>query len=147
MPRLALLVTVFALAGLAYSGWQLSETVQQQRAEGQVAALTKPDPVQSAALENPTENIRWPALFGVYQKTPPKPPEPKQPPIQISKNYRLKGFIANGDGGWAIVQDGSGEYMLRVGDQLVEGATVVEINKTGVVLETDNGIEVIEFEE
>lgn len=60
---------------------------------------------------------------------------------------RLKGVVAAGDGGYAIIADSDGEDRLyRIGDELPDGARVEAIEARRVLLYHDGQTEVLEME-
>lgn len=139
--------SLLALLAVAYGGhtlWlALQSPVPAQRAPVPVAAMEAPH-----AVTKETAAQRWPAVFGrapIAEPQPPapatppaaaQPPTPAQPPIE-SLGYTLKGMVRNGTGDWAIVTHPTGELILRVGDALVDGVTVVGITAEGLWVERD----------
>lgn len=141
-----------ALAGIGFAGMELRRTiVATQTAEQQIdVADNMPPP--GAIQTTPAPIQTWPALFGevvVVQPQPPAPPQPPQPqaPPVSSLGYILKGTVVLGGDTWAILSHPTGERILRVGDSLVEGAEVIDVNAEGLWLKTSRGKEVIAFEE
>lgn len=85
----------------------------------------------------------WPPLFGA------EPPAPKTEPVsqppEPSPDYRLKGVVADGDRGWAIVAFPDGDQLVNLGSVLPDGAVVVVIKPDGVLIERDGKQYVIGF--
>lgn len=143
------LAALFTLAMIAASGWaghhlwQTWSTPPADMVEMDLAqTVTEGQPEPDA----PTRSNRWPALFGTLAPPtpqPPKPPEPAAepqppkppaPPIE-SLGYTLKGIVRSDTGVWGMVSHPTGERILRKGDTLAEGFTVVRIDDQGVWLD------------
>lgn len=152
---LAFIVTLAALGAGGWLGKALWETRE--------TALIPPPKIEIARAgsgeDTPSEARRsrgWPALFGelappapAQDNTPePQPPAPEpeavppSPPLE-SQGYGLSGIIRSGDKRWAIVTHPTGDKILRAGDQLADGATVVEITAEEIVVETGRGRETL----
>ncbi len=148
MRLLAIFASLLALAGVAYGGHALWQALQ---APLPAAALAPPPAPAAAAPDDtrPTTAPRhWPAVFGAAPKAEPQPPAPPTPPVAAqppkppmppieSLGFALKGMVRNGTGDWAIVTHPTGEQILRVGDELTPGVTVVEITAEGLWVERD----------
>jgi len=172
---LSFLVTLGALAGIALAGMELrrvlvlSDPLAQTGQTGQTAragAAGNGDETRAATPRPPGQNGQngqtapqtpqaWPALFGVLKvaepqpPTPPPPPAPPTPPAPpiASLGYALKGTVAHSASTWAILSHPTGERIVRVGDLLAEGITVVAIDEKGLWVETSRGREVLKFAE
>jgi hypothetical protein len=101
--------------------------------------------LDTAAVPVPADN-QWPALFGTYDPQPPgvvKAVKSKE----VQSSYRLKGLFSGQISKWAIIESEAGEFLIREGDTLSEGETVLEINDAGVTIEVDSVQSVINFED
>ncbi len=151
MRLIAALCTLSALAAAGYAGYALWLVWQDPLPAAQTRSAQPADPGLALQVAEPREPLFWPPLFGEPQPPkppepePPQPPEPKeepqpprppQPPVD-SLGYTLQGLVADGDNRWAIVAHPTGDRLLRVGDTLTDGVTVVAIEADGLVL--DNG--------
>mgnify|MGYP000709866927 CR=1 FL=1 len=153
MRVIAVLLSLGLLGLAAWNGRGLWQQLQTPLSETRVLSAAVP----TANPDNAVARLqvrRWPALFGQFQRPepqPPKPPEPPQPPQppkpQIeSLGYRLQGVVRNGSANWAIVNHPTGDVILRVGDSLVEGVTVVGISAEGLWLQRDGERLLLGFE-
>lgn len=77
----------------------------------------------------------WPLLFGV--EPPPPTVETAAQPPEPSPDYTLKGVVADGKRGWAIVAFPDGDQLVNFGSILPDGSKVVVIEPDGVVIERD----------
>lgn len=109
-----------------------------------------PQPVQItaalAAVENAAEAPlpeSWPPVFDPYVPDPPKAPTIAK---KVEK-YRLVGLVAGGESGWAILTASDGDRLVRAGDRLIGGETVLEIAPDGVWIERATERVLIAFEE
>lgn len=141
MAEAGILATMLAAGAAAYAAAHLGFAVTLPDPEARAASLPAPDPGTEAEAGGGAPRA-WPAVFG----TPPPPdaPEAEAEP-EISTDYVLKGLIAGGDGGWAILGEGDTEQLVRPGDTLDDGATVVTgIDREGVTLEAgDRSLRVV----
>ncbi|TCK99855.1 type II secretion system (T2SS) protein C [Shimia isoporae] len=146
MRLIAFVFTLAAMAGLAFAALELQTALSNPVPPAdQRVASAKPAP--DVTRNEPQPPIRWPALFGTVvaeepqppapptQPREPQPPKPPAPPID-SLGYTLKGMVRtgaeDGRGDWAIVGHPTGDQLLRVGDELTDGITVVEITEEGL---------------
>ncbi len=96
------------------------------------------------AAESPAARS-WPALFG---EVPPEPVAEETPAApEPSPDFRLKGLVAGGDSGWAIVSASDGDHLVSVGSVLPGGAEVVAIDPDGVRILLDGKDFLISFDE
>jgi type II secretory pathway component PulC len=119
--------------------------------------LFSPDAVVDKVVVSPTvvldtpvvdapEDKRWPAVFGVYDPQPPG--VVKAPEVQKTQSfYRLKGLFAGKISKWAIIEDETGEYLIREGDPLSSGEIATKIDDTGVTIDVDGEQTLISFED
>lgn len=143
MRVIAALLTLVFLAAAIWQGQRLWQQVQQpEAAPWHLAAVRPASPANQVDSAPPPR--RWPALFGtpvVIEPQPPQPvavaepqpPAPPLPPVE-SLGYRLKGVVRNGSADWAILSHPTGDLILRVGDNLVEGVRVEAIEAEGLWL-------------
>lgn len=147
---LAFLVTLAALAGVALAGKEFQRVWTGVPTDREAPAQTA-QTAQSPPTDAPrAERGDWPALFGEKKVEPPKPPEPPTPPAPptppvASLGYALSGTVARNGALWAILSHPTGGRILKVGDELEPGITVVDIDATGVWFETSRGREALEF--
>ena len=88
-------------------------------------------------------DFRW-ELFGSGQTTPAALLQ-AAPATRLA--LKLKGVVAVGDAGYAIIADSDGEDRLyRVGDELSDGARVEAIEARRVLLDHDGQTEALEME-
>jgi len=134
---------LIAAIGLGYGGGQLALTLVGQRvapsAPVQIGAALAA--VENAASDPIPEN--WPAVFDPYVPDPPK----AQTPAKKIESYRLIGLVADGAAGGAILSASDGDQIVRKGDRLIGGETVLAIEGEGVRLERDGAPVLIAFEE
>ena len=118
----------FALAGLGLGALGLTLTT--------LPPAARPGPVLNTPLQQPTDSAAqdrsWPALFGVAP--------PVAAPVQVaaapaSPDFALKGLVASGTGGWAIVAGPDGDQLVNPGSTLPGGAVVIAIKPGGVEIE------------
>ena len=119
---------------------------------GFFAAPTQPflAPAPSAIIEAKLESSvnlpdSWPAVFGAVPLIAPKPepvaePEPQpevtEEPPQENTTYFLTGLVAGrGTASWAMISENDRGLVVRVGDTLIGGETVTEIDSDGVWIE------------
>ena len=60
-----------------------------------------------------------------------------QPASELVVNYVLTGLIAGANDGWAILNDGTSDQLLQVGDTLSGGEIITKITAQGAELEKD----------
>ena len=158
MRLVAAIMTLVALAATAFAGQKLRDVLMQPKAEAGVSvaaigALSEPQP---PASQPPAR--RWAPLFGELappappeppkppepepEPQPPAPPEPPKPPVD-SLGYSLKGVVRAGDTVWAMISHPTGERIIKVGDELVEGLKIERIDEAG--LWVDNGGDELEL--
>jgi hypothetical protein len=89
---------------------------------------------------------QWPALFGVYDPQPPGVVKATAA-NKTQSFYRLKGLFAGKISKWAIIEDETGEYLIREGDPLSSGEIATKIDDKGVTIEVDGEQSVISFED
>lgn len=87
----------------------------------------------------------WPALFGEMPPQPVTEAAPAAP--EPSPDFSLKGLVAGGDSGWAIVSATEGDHLVSVGSVLPGGAEVVAIDPDGVRILLDGKDFLISFDE
>jgi hypothetical protein len=139
-----------AIVAIWFAGTELKQVLDGSTRSAELPGAT-PKPV-SQNTPTPAPIQAWPTLFGeviIVQPQPPapvQPPAPQAPPI-ASLGYSLKGTVVLGGDTWAILSHPSGERILRVGDSLVDGAEVTDIDQQGLWLKTNRGKEIIAFEE
>lgn len=154
MRLVAALLTLCALAVAGFAGqvlWQELSAPPAAPAPAQVVASV----AQTSEPQPPAPPRSWPALFGVPEppKPPtapepqppapvaePQPPKPPMPPLD-SLGYRLKGMVRTGDAVWAMISHPTGERVLRPGDELEPGLTVVRIDAQGIQVRDAHGSE------
>lgn len=145
---------VALLISLAAAGWSGQVLWQEVQARADVVA-ERPVAVDEAAPPPPAQSRQtrtWPALFGEPQ--PPEPPEPQppkqaeepQPPPKIfpplaAQGYVLQGVVTAGEVTWALVAHPTGARVLRVGDALAEGLSIVRVDEQGLWARPDGGEE------
>lgn len=94
------------------------------------------------ASVEPTRDLpdRWPALFGTVPPPPPPPPEPEPEVVELppeeNTTYYLTGLVAGrGSDSWAMISENDRGLVVRLGDELIGGETVVGIDAQGVWLD------------
>jgi len=147
----AWILVIFGLAGALYWARDIAAMMNAPPLRVTDAAraieqgtVERPPPDRAAA----EQTMRWPALFGELQPpAPPAPapqaepdppaaePQPPAPPLS-SLSYRLKGVVRSGETVWAMVSHPTGERILKVGDALEDGLTVVRIDSNGLWVDT-----------
>lgn len=137
------LLTVMASIACGFGAGQIGLTLLGQRAE-------RPEPVQItaalAAVENASEAPLpedWPTVFDPYVPDPPK----AAAMTKKLETYRLVGLVAGGEDGWAILTASDGDRLIRSGDRLIGGETVLEIASDGVWIERETERVLVVFEE
>ena len=158
MRAIAAIMTLLALGAAAFAAQKLRDVVMQPEAEAgvSVAAIGTQAAPQTPTSQPPAR--QWAPLFGELapptppeppapptpepEPQPPAPPEPPKPPVD-SLGYALKGVIRAGDAVWAMVSHPTGERIIRVGDELVEGLVIKRIDEAG--LWVDNGGDTLEL--
>lgn len=142
MRVFALALTLVLMGATALAGqslWQVLRTSPDFADATTVSARIE----GLGAADAPMPPRQWPALFGVPEKVEPQPPTPPQPPAPAAPpappmdalGYVLQGVVRAGDGKWAIVSHPTGQRILRVGDALEDGITVVAMDEQGLLLE------------
>lgn len=137
------ILTLAAAIGCGFGAGQIGLTLLGRGAE-------LPAPVQIGAALAAVENATpvptaedWPPVFDPYVPDPPK----TQAPVKKLEKYRLVGLVAGGDNGWAILTASDGDRLIRSGDRLIGGETVLEIAPDGVWIERAGERVLIAFEE
>lgn len=135
-------LTFAAAIGCGYGGSQLALVLARQ-------GPPAPDPVQiTAALAEVERNAPrevsdvWPSVFDPYVPDPPK--AQNQP--KAAERYKLIGLVAGGERGWAIMGASDGDRLIRAGDRLIGGETVLDIASDGVWIDRDGERVLIAFE-
>lgn len=154
MRWLAWFLTPITLVAALWSGDQLRRVLETPLPQERETAAEVATPILPKAAE-PQPPMRWPSLFGVYvapEPQPPRPPEPvtKEPPRPPappldSLGFSLKGVVSNGGTDWAIVSHPTGDRLLRVGDKLSDGITVLEISAQGLTVDNHGEAAVLQF--
>lgn len=146
MRWLAWLLTPLTLAAAVWSGDQLRRALEDPLPAPVEARAAAPAADLGLDLPEPQPPRRWPSLFGTYTPPEPQPPRPPPPPVVVepqppappieSLGYALKGVVSDGgENRWAIVSHPTGDRLLRVGDTLAEGVTVLAIDPDGLRLD------------
>ncbi len=103
-------------------------------------------PVRAAAAAPAEDTSRdlpgtWPPVFGTVPPPPEPDPEPLPEPVaeappEENTTYYLTGLVA-GRGGesWAMISENDRGLVVRVGDELIGGETVMAIDARGVWLD------------
>lgn len=151
--RLIVLIVSLALLGAAaLAGQSLWHTLTATPGARDAIAVSSDE--QAAEYQTSTRSTRiWPAVFGDVVREEPQPPAPPQPPTPPttaapptppigSLGYVLQGVVRAGDSEWAIVSHPTGQRILRVGDLLQDGISIVSMDETGLTV-TQNGQEAI----
>lgn len=136
-------LTFAAAIAFGYGGGQLALMLASKGTQGAApvqigAALAAVEAATPEAL--PTD---WPPVFDAYV---PDPPRAQAPPNKAEK-YRLVGLVAGGKDAWAIMTASDGDVLVRVGDRLIGGERVIEIEANGVWIDRDDKRALIRFEE
>jgi len=150
----ALSLVLLAAAGLA--GKALWDVLRNPPDSALVIAAPVSRPAVSSDSPTPSGAVarrHWPALFGERRAPeplppappPPQPPRPPAPPI-ASLGFRLQGVVSAGAVTWAIVSHPAGDRILKVGDTLTDGITVVGIDDAGLWLNRDDERILLGFE-
>ena len=93
-----------------------------------------------AQTDSPGQVMRdWAPLFGTAAR------QSAAPQVVAATNYQLRGLVAQAGSGWALIGDGARDTLVRPGDVLSAGETVVEIRSDGVLLQSDSGPRLIAF--
>jgi hypothetical protein len=103
------------------------------------------DTQEAIVVPTPTDDA-WPPIFGTYDPQPPGAVKPATK-RRVQVRYTLKGLFAGKISKWAIIEDSSGEYLIREGDTLSDGETATRIDDAGVTIEIDGEQSVINFED
>lgn len=158
MRLLAIFASLLALAGVAYGGHALWQALRAPLPIVATAHVSAPSAATSGVAQGPVTPQHWPAVFGTAPKSEPQPPTPPTPPVSAtppkpplppieSLGFALKGMVRNGTGDWAIVTHPTGDQILRVGDVLSSGVTVVEITAEGLWVEREGERSLLGFPE
>ncbi len=139
MPKGAVPATVLAMVLVGYGGAHLALALIPVTHPPLPGLTTGQGAAPDKALAAPQP---WPAVFG----TPPDAPAPA-PVVAVSTRYGLKGLIARESGGWAVLTEGNGEVLVRVGDVLADGTEVVGIDRHGVTLDQNGTLTLVGFSE
>ncbi len=139
--RLALIAAALLALMIA---WSLVRLVWLIVDGPQVAAAPMP-PVPRAAPQGAANGeFRW-ELFGSSTESVRPAVLEQAPATRLS--LRLKGVMAAGEGGYAVIADADGEdRVYRVGDELPGGAQVESIEARRVLLLHDGQTEALEME-
>ena len=145
--RLYSILGLIAFGILGYSVGHLGLTLFAP--DGQVVdepvAVMPATELDTANLPDVVDD-QWPALFGVYDPQLPGVVAVVEPKRTLS-TYRLKGLFSGQISKWAIIEDPTGEYLIREGDTLSEGEEVLQIDDTGVTLILDDVKSFVSFED
>jgi len=79
----------------------------------------------------------------VAEPQPPTPPQPPQPPASAAPpvppmeglGYVLQGVVRAGASEWAIIGHPTGQRIVKVGEELADGITVIAMDEAGLLLE------------
>ena len=159
----ALISLLALLASAGFAAFGLSQLARGLNAPAiEVAPFAPPGRVAAASTgpaANPASAPPWPALFG--QPAPaPEPPAPAPEPV-IDENpfpdddpyfdtvlYSLRGLVYQGDGlGYAMLETDDGIIVVRQGDSLPGGETVLEVAQDGIEIGFDDDIMFLGFED
>ena len=157
MRLIAFAISLALMGAAALAGQSLWEVLRAPPQEADAVAVVARADLEGGAAE-PMPPRRWPALFGEVVKAepqPPKPPEPPAPPAppkppappMESLGYTLQGVVRAGSSEWAIVSHPSGDRILRVGDALDTGITVMGMDEGGLLLDRDGSEARLKFPE
>lgn len=117
----------------------------------EIPALPPIVPVQAELAEPPRNTPRdWPALFGEPPPPAPEPEpvvEPEAPPPLAPLEVRLRGVAMDGEGGWALIEQGDAVLLVRPGSALTDDHTVESILTDAVVIASRDGMTTLGFEE
>lgn len=103
-------------------------------------------PIVTSSREVPSD---WPAAFGVIPEVAPEPeitqePEVVELPPEENTTYWLTGVVTGaGVSSWAMISENDRGVVVRVGDTLVGGETVTDIDAQGVWIEYEGVRELI----
>lgn len=118
------------------------------------AAAQTPAGTRAAPLAPQAAQPAWPALFGdvpdQQPAAPPPEPEPEPEPLAaptLSDTYVLAGLVAGEGQAWALLRGRNGDELVRTGDRLPGGETVLRIGTDGVTLETPLGLMLVVFDD
>ena len=151
------------LASAGFAAWGLSQLAMGLNAPA-IEPVPIAPPAQAATAPTgpaaiPVSMPPWPALFG--QPAPaPEPPAPAPEPV-IDENpfpdddpyfdtvpYTLRGLVYQGDGlGFALLEADDGIIVVRQGDSLPGGETVLEVARDGIEIGFDDDILFLGFED
>lgn len=129
-------------AVFGYGAGALVFALMPSQGAAPVAAAMRDVPQPEAVAPAQAESARaWAPVFGTAAPEPAPAPEPEE-----TFDYALHGLAAGDGQGWAVLDDGSGQRIVRAGDTLAGGETVREIRADGVILEADEGPLIVSFE-
>jgi len=157
MRRLSFFALLLGVGALGFGATQAALVLTAPVSTAEIADIETAAPIAPPVTASQQDDRVWPALFGeivVEEPQPPTPPEP-QPPTQTappnppveSLGYTLKGVFTNEAGKYAFVSHPTGDVLLRVGDEIIEGVAVLDIDDTGITLSTSRGEERLVFAE
>ena len=140
--RGAALWLVLGAAALGYGGGALALALLPTEGATPVAATLRdvPQAAEPAAPE-PEAARSWAPVFGTATPEPAAEPEPEE-----TFDYALHGLAAGGSDGWAVLDDGAGQRIVRAGDTLPGGETVREVRAEGVILDGSDGPLIVSFD-
>ncbi|QOC23355.1 hypothetical protein IC757_04200 [Wenzhouxiangella sp. AB-CW3] len=134
---LAALLALMIVWSVVRLGWMLVDGPE-------VEPAPLPPVPRAAPQDASDEAFRW-ALFGDSDTG--RRPAMVQPPPATSLSLRLKGVMAAGEGGYAVIADADGEdQVYRVGDELSGGARIEAVEARRVLIERDGQVESLELE-
>ncbi len=141
-PRGGALWLVLGAVALGYGGGALALALLPMEGATPVAATLRdvPEAAEPEAPE-PAGARSWAPVFGTAAPEPAAEPEPEE-----TFDYALYGLAAGGSDGWAVLDDGSGQRIVRAGDTLPGGETVREVRAEGVILDGSDGPLIVSFE-
>ena len=101
---------------------------------------------EDVSVEQTPADKNWPALFGVYD---PQPPGVVKTAMvkNTQSSYSLKGLFSGEISSWAIIEDETGEYLIREGDTLSGGEIATKIDEAGVTIDADGDLTLISFDD
>ncbi len=157
MRVIAFIALLIATAAVGFGGYTLWLALDAPVPPAVSGPRSAPEQAPDANVP-PQVARRWPSVFGEAIVEEPQPPTPPTPPVQVAPpqppappidalGFALQGMVRNGTGDWAIVTHPTGDVILRVGDTLVEGVTVVEIAAEGVWVLRDGTRSLLGFSE
>lgn len=143
MRLIAAIMTLIALAASGLAGQRLHETLNTPADEVSGARIARDEAAEPQPPAPTPGPRRWPAVFGELQPPAPPPaaepqppapvpePQPPRPPLD-SLGYALKGVVRVDQKIWAMVSHPTGDQLMRVGDDLSNGATIERIDEQGI---------------